>query len=259
MPDDPGLIDLEITILLLPSVSRGAHLDWPILYARHLIELWKLDNPGDVVPLTRAFRLLDEKALEGAILRASAAEDYLGNACDCRKGNDANDDRSQRDDHTLLNFPNAQILLSELRAVVWQAMLAGTLVTEAIKGVRGNRYRIVLPTELPRLTQDWRLSRLMLDGCDEFIDVRVRRAPTTPLKKTWRDKPSDDEVEAAMRAYDHTYPLENDPPSIAEVVKAIRDGVEGKRAGVPGATQQQIEDAVKKCAPRLRRGRGRRW
>src|SRR5262249_54268322 len=116
--------------LLLPSVSRGAHLDGPILYARHLIELWKLDNPGDVVPLTRAFRPLDEKALEGAILRANAAEDYLGSACECH-ANDANDDKSQRDAHTLWNFPNAQILLSELRAVVWQAMLAGTLVTEA--------------------------------------------------------------------------------------------------------------------------------
>ena len=158
--DDPGLIDLETTILLLPPVSRAAHLDGPLVHAQHLVKLWKVDaGANTIVPLALAFRLLDVKATAGAISRAAASEDYSS--------------RSRYWD-----LPNAQILLSELRAAVWQAMLEGTLSAEAIKGVQGNRYGPVLPAELPRLRPDMQLSRLTLGGRDEFIDVRIRRAPS---------------------------------------------------------------------------------
>jgi hypothetical protein len=162
LADDPGLIDLETTILLLPLVSRGKHLEGPAIHAQNLTKFWKTEgnDAGDVVVLALAFRLLDAEAIAGAISRAAATEGY-----------------SNRPRYW--DLPGAKILLPELRKCVWQAMTDGTLVIEAIEGVRGTCHRVVTPAELPRLMPDWALSRLTLGGRDEFVGVQVWRAPST--------------------------------------------------------------------------------
>ena len=231
MPDDPGLIDLETTILLLPTISRGAHLDGPILHAQNLIELWKLDSPSDAVPLTLAFRLLDVEAVARAVYRAAAAKDYSSRPWDW-------------------DLPGAEALLSELRAIVWAAMLAGTLITEAIKGVRGNRYRVVLLAELPRLTPDWELSRLTLDGRDEFIEVRIRHAPAEPVKKTWRKPVTEAELKEAAEKVARTYPAGAHP--------SFREFWDKLKKDLPRATRNDAHNALTNYAPQLRGRRGYR-
>lgn len=68
--------ELGFNILLLPPISRGAHLDGPLLHAQRLVELWQLDSNDDI-PLAQAFRLLDVETIAGAILRTLvAADDY---------------------------------------------------------------------------------------------------------------------------------------------------------------------------------------
>ena len=161
--------ELEFRILLLPPISRGTHLSGPHLHAQRLVELWKVDE-GDDIPLAQAFRLLDAKAVVGAILRTLVAGDY------------PNDAR-----HWV--FPSLTNLLPELHELSWHAMLDGVLSVEAIKGLKGKRHRVVAPVELPRLRPDWQLSRLCLGERDEFVDVRVRRPPIEPIQKRWRVSP----------------------------------------------------------------------
>jgi len=118
----------------------------------------------------QAFRLLDTEAVMRAILRTRATRDYPG-------------------DPRYWILPPLADLLPALHELAWQAMLDGTLLVEAIKGVRGTRPRAVLPAELPQLVPDWGLSRLVRDGDagrDEFIDICVRRPPAEPDKKAWR-------------------------------------------------------------------------
>src|SRR5262249_20349109 len=107
--------------------------------------------------------LLDVKTVEGAFSRAGASDDFPGGA-------------------DTWGIPNPWTLLVELRACCWQAICDGTLQVEAIKGLRGTSRRIVLPTELQHLVPDWILSRFLRNGRDEFVDVRVRRAPPEPAQ-----------------------------------------------------------------------------
>jgi len=220
----------DVEIALLPPISRGAHLDGPRLHAKRLVELWQVGD-GDDVPLREAFRLLEVDAVAGVIWRTVCANDYPGDA------------------HHW-TFPPLEDLLLELQQLTWQAMLAGTLITEAVTGVRGKRRRTILSAELPRLTPDWGLSRLTMDGQDEFIDVRIRRAPAEPVKKAWRGRPRNKDLEAAM----------------ADIVKGLGPGVRLSSGDALKAlqgrfgesvTREQARNALKKY-PHVRLQRGYR-
>ena len=230
MADPIPLIELEFRILLLPPISRGI-FDGPFIHAIRLVGLWKLDG-GDDVPLAQAFRLLSVEAVGGAILRTLAAGEYPG-------------------DPRYWHFPSLGYLLPELRALSWEAMLAGTLAVEAIKGVRGKRRRAVLPAELPRMTLDWELSRLRLGARDEFIDARVRRAPAEPVKKSWRERPSKEALQTAMEEIAKTYPADTRPS-----FKEIWDALKGRLG--PDLPRQDALAALKDHAPQLRGRRGYR-
>jgi hypothetical protein len=148
-------------------------------------------------------------------------------------------------------------MLPELQACAWQAALDGALQVTAIKGVRGTRRRSLLPAELLRLTPDWHLSRLVHGSHDEFIDVRVRRAPAEPVKATWRsDKPAQEDVNAAMVTIAQGYPppeqYGKDTPRPALVV------IWGKVKELCGdaTTRKQVQDALAACAPHLQGQRG---
>jgi hypothetical protein len=132
------LAELE-SIALLPPISRGAHLGGPPLHARRLIDIWQVAD-GDDVPLAQAFRLLDEGAIAGAILRTLHAGD-----------------REYSGDPRHWIFPPFADLLPELRGLSWQLMLDGALQVEGVRGARGKRRRAILPAELPRLAPDWNL------------------------------------------------------------------------------------------------------
>jgi hypothetical protein len=234
----PGA-ELEFRVLLLPEISRSAHLDGPILQARRLADLWKVEGDDDL-PLAQAFRLLDPEAIAGTILRTL----YMF-------------DKDYPSDPRYWTFPSLEDLLPELRDLSWQLMLDRTLSVEAIKGVRGKRHRTVLPAELLRLAPDWELSRLILDGRDEFIDVRVRRAPVEPAKRAWGEHPSKSEVEAAMVEVAKEYPSPQEYPRDAP--RPAFDEVWAKlkaRLG-DGVTRKQARDALKKY-PHLRGRRGYR-
>jgi hypothetical protein len=184
MAEPFSLVELELRIALLPPISRGAHLAGPTLHAQRLVGLWGIAD-ADSVPLIEAFRLLNAETVTGAVWRTAAARDYPG-------------------DPRHWTFPDLEDLLLELRELAWQAMLAGTLLTEGIKGVCGKRYRAVLPAELARLAPDWALSRLTRDGRDEFIDVRVRCPLAEPIKKAWREPISKAELRAAAEVIAET-------------------------------------------------------
>jgi hypothetical protein len=124
------------------------------------------------------------------------------------------------------------------------------LLTEAIKSVRGKRYRILLPAELPRLTPDWELSRLTLSGRDDFIDVRVRRVPAEPVKKAWRGRPDKAAVKDAMKAVAKAYPLDAQPP-FSEIQNKLEKIL-------PEVTRKVARDALKQYAPHLVGRRGYR-
>ena len=132
-----ALAELELRILLLPPISRGAHLAGPALHAQRLVELWGVEG-GDDLPLTEAFRLLDSDAVTGVILRTLYASD-----------------REYHNPHpSYWVFASLDDMLPELRDLSWQAMLTGALLVEA---VRGKRCQVVQPAELLRLAPDWEL------------------------------------------------------------------------------------------------------
>jgi hypothetical protein len=224
----------ELCIALLPPISRGAHLDGPILYAQRLVELWKVDN--DDVLLAQAFRLLEVEAVAGAILRTSVA----GNG--------------ESGDSRHWHFPIFQDLLPELRELSWQAMLDGRLLVEGIKGVRGKRYRAVLPAELPRRRPHWELSRLCLGKRDEFINVRVRRAPAEPAKQTWRDKPSKTELEAFVKDIALGFPEARDHPETRPTFEYLQAQANA-RFGME-VPRDDLRAAVDEAAPYLKRSPG---
>jgi len=225
-------LDLELRIALLPPISLSARFAGPRLYARRLVKLWKVDD-GASVPLAESFRLLSSKAIAGVILRTLATKDYAG-------------------DQRYWTFPPLADLLPELRDLSWQEMLVGTVQVEAIKGVRGKRHRTLLPAELPRLSPDWTLSRLTLDGRDEFIAVQVRRAPAEPVKDTWRARPSRADIQAAMETTAQTYPP-GATPSFQDIWNALKE-----RLACPDLPRQVARDALRDYAPQLRGQRGRR-
>jgi hypothetical protein len=226
-----GGAELELRIALLPPISRGAR-DGSLLHARRLIELWPVAD-GDDVPLTEAFRFLDAEAVARAIRRTL----YLS-------------DKEYPNDRRHWYFPCLGDLLPELRERVWQLTLDGVLTIEAIPGVRGKRHRVVLPAELPRLTPDWELSRLILSGVDEFIDVRARRAPAEPIKKAWRKKPSRGDIKTAMLDIAKGYPA-GAHPSESELWGALK-------ARLGSVTQKQARAALNDYAPHLKGRRGHR-
>jgi hypothetical protein len=226
-----GAAEIELRIALLPPIPRGAHLVGPQLHAERLTALWKADG---AVALVEAFRLLDEETIAGVILRTVVAGDY------------------DKGDLRYWQFPPFADLLPPLREAAWQEALAGKLVLEAIKGVRGKRHRTILPAELPRLIPDWELARLILGDRGEFIAVRVRRPPVEPVKATWREQIPEKALENAMKdiALAHEGKAR---PREKDVVKEMRDRL--KRTDLP---RDVILDALKNYAPQLKRVRGQR-
>jgi hypothetical protein len=225
------LAELALRVLVLPPISRGTHFAGPNCgpeqHARRLVELWQVAE-DDHVLLAEAFRLLDVNTVAAAILRGMVDE---------REG-----------DSRYWTFPTLEELLPELRKVAWQCMLAGSLLVEGIKGIRGKRHRSVLPAELPRLSPEWELSRLAQDGRDEFIEVRVQRTPAELPKKAWRNKPSDANVRLALADVEKLYPLDARPPE-KEILGKVRDHRLGS-----GATREQVRDELKTSRLRGRRG-----
>ena len=75
LADPIALAELEFRILLLPPISRAAHLDGPDLHARQLVALWKVDDSDDV-SIARSRIALDLpcrfKISTGAINHASS-------------------------------------------------------------------------------------------------------------------------------------------------------------------------------------------
>ena len=107
---------------------------------------------------------------------------------------------------------------------------------------------VLLPAELPRLTPDWKLSRLTQGGRDELIEVRVRCAPAeAPVKKAWREKPSIADVKLALGEIAKSYPPDAQPAE-REIVGKVKD-----RLG-PEVTRDQVRKALKTSPLRGRRG-----
>jgi len=241
-----ALKELEFRIALLPPIPRGTPIaeEWharalagPWLHADRLIDLWQVAD-GEDVPLAQAFRLLDIEAVHGAILRTLGAKDYPAS------------------DPRYWFFPPLEDLLPELQQSAWLAALAGTLEVEAIKSVRGKRgkrYQVVLPVELERFEPDQELSRLVHDGVDEFIDVRVRQAPAEPVKAAWREPLSELELKAAVEEVARAYPSGARPSLDEEVLPALKARL--RRSDLP---RQVARDALKNYAPQLKGHRGYR-
>jgi hypothetical protein len=222
------LAEIEARLMLLPPISRGAHLAGPRLHAERLIKLWKTDGE---VALAEAFRLLDVETVAAVILRTVTAGDY------------------DKGDPRRWHFPPFADLLPPLREAAWQEILAGKLVLEAIKGVTGRRHQPLVLALLPRLTPDWELSRLTRDGLDEYIEIRVRPMPATDIPRPWQGKPSRGDVEAAASKIAEAYP----PPAqlpFENFWAALKE-----RVG-PKVTRQQARDALKTHAKHLQGRRG---
>jgi hypothetical protein len=236
------LADLEWRIAMLPPISRGAHLGGPPLHAERLIALWKVDDEDDV-PLADAFRLLDVKAVAGAIMRTAI---YM---CE----------NTITDDHRYWAFPSLEAMMPELQEMAWRAALDGTLQIDAVKAPKGKRRITVTSAELRRLHPDWPGSGLVFHlphgDRDAFVDARVRRAPAAwvaPVKKPWSaKKPSEAPLRNAMLAIAKTYPT-GAKPAREEIWQRLK-GELGD-----GVTRQQARDALNKYAPQLRGERGRR-
>jgi hypothetical protein len=185
------LKEIEFRIALLPPISRGSPIseEWPArahaglwLHADRLIDLWKVDD-GDDVSLAQAWRLLDLEAVVGAVLRTLAASEqgYTG-------------------DPRYWHFQPLADVLPELRECSWQEMLAGDFEVAAIRGIQGRNYHSISPLEVRRLVPDWELSRLVREGEDVLLEVRVRRRSTEAIKTNWRQPMSKDELRTAAEA-----------------------------------------------------------
>jgi hypothetical protein len=223
-----GAVEIELRIALLPPISRSNHLAGPQLYAERLVESWKADGS---VALGDAFRLLNVEMVAGVILRTVGAGEYDGG------------------DPRHWYFPPIADLLPPLREAAWQEILAGKLVLEAIKGIRGRRHQPLAPALLPRLTPDWELARLTRDGRDEWIEVQACPIAAAALSKPWQQaKPSRDELEDAVEDAAEAYSSKAQP-SFAEFWAAVK-------IRAPGVTQFQMRNALKTQVPHLLRRRG---
>jgi hypothetical protein len=226
------LAELALRVLVLPPISGGTHFAGPNCgpeqHARRLVQLWQVAE-SDHVLLAEAFRLLDVNAVTGAISRGMVELERESNS-------------------RYWTFPTLEELLPALRELAWQRMLAGDLLVEGIKGIRGKRHRSVLLAELPRLSPKWELSRLTQGGRDEFIEVRVQRTPAELLKKAWREKPSDTDVRSALADVAKSY-----SPGARPAEKEILGKVRDHRLG-SGATREQVRDALKTSPLHGRRG-----
>jgi hypothetical protein len=222
------LAEVEARLMLLPPISRGTHLRGPTLYAERLVELWRA---SDDVALSEAFRLLDASSVAGVLLRAVV-----------------NDDPSPRSaDRRYWKFPALTELLPALREQAWKGMLAGRFMVEGIPGERGKQHRPLSPSELPRLSPDWQLSRLIRDGCDAYVEVRVSDPPPVAPVKRWRKPPPQKDIKDALLAILKTAPTlsgENLEDALCE------------RLG-EGMTRQKARAAIKQWAPQTVKPRGR--
>jgi hypothetical protein len=226
--------ELEFAIALLPPISRGAN--GPPLHAQRLVELWKVEE-NDAVALEQAFRLVDAKAVQGAMMRTGMA---LNDVSDFEFG-----------DSRYWAFPDLEAILPELRETAWRAMLEGKLIVEAVKGLLGTRRRMVPAAELVRLRPDWVVSCLCRREQDEFTAVRVRRAPHEPVKQRWRKQLS----RIAVRDVTLEIAAEYSPgakPPFDEFWEKLKN-----RLG-PEVTRQVARDALKSFAPQLLGRRGYR-
>jgi hypothetical protein len=193
----------------------------------------------DDVPLSQAFRLLGVEAVARAIARTAlmSENDYPN-------------------DFVYWPLPPLSDLLPELSEAAWQAALDGELQIEAVPyehGKIGKIPRVVPPIELARLSPDWKLSRLCRGELDEFVEARVRRAPIKPVKKNWRELPSDEAVDNAMHEIAKGYGSDAHP-AFEEVWKALK-----KRPGLEGVKREQVREVLKKKAfSHLRGQRGYR-
>jgi hypothetical protein len=250
------LVELEFSIAALPPLagSAGAHpLFAPDLHARRLVDLWRVE---DDVPLSQAFRLLDRGAIAGAILRTRMAQaaglsgwtiPELGKLWDDAANLAPPKDSDTRGDPACC--PSLAALLPELQETVWQDILDGTLLVEAVKWPHGRRHAVVSLIELQRLRPDWSVSRLMLDGRDQYVDARVGLAPSVPVKRSWRARPSEVDVKREMSAIEKDY-APDACPTFDEIWQALKT-----RLG-----EDFPRDQARKAldyAPRLRGGRGR--
>jgi hypothetical protein len=208
----------------------------------------RADHWGDDdVPLSQAFRLLDTKAVAGAILRVMLMSDH-----------------DYPNDLTNWPLPPFKHLLSELNEATWQALLDGELQIEAIRYERGKIGEtpcVVSSIELARLSPDWKLSRLCRGDLDKFVEARVRRAsivpveppaetlieplvetpvetstetPTeppleTPTEPPKRYRPSWAELKEAMEEIDRGHPKDARPPPFKDIEKTLKTRYPGRR------------------------------
>jgi hypothetical protein len=164
----------------------------------------------------QAFRLLDAELVRGALMRTGMwrMEDFEFGNSQCWA------------------FPSLEATLPELHEDAWRAMMEGSLLVEAIEGLRGGRHRAVSPVKLVRLRPDWAVSRLCRGEQDAFIDVRVRRMPADePAEARGHKKPSQAQLRDVMHEILKGFAADAHPGEAA-ILRALRDRF-------PGTTRQQ--------------------
>jgi hypothetical protein len=220
---EPGLFEIAAAIAFLEPISRGVHLAGPRLHAERLVELWRAEGP---VPLAQAFRLLNVSAVEGAIWQTMNAIGEFGNSRHWQ-------------------FPEIEQLLPALRDLVWQEILAGRLVTEAITD-KGRSCALV-PAKLQFLEPDWPDSRLRREGRLEFASAEVKRPQpaAVPLRQA-----SEAEIGRCIAKIVKEWPGAK-PPEEDDLLKMVK-----AKLGA-GVQRSRLRAAKKTNAPQWVLPRGR--
>jgi hypothetical protein len=226
------LAEVEARLMLLPPISRGTHLRGPTLYAERLVELWRA---SDDVALSEAFRLLDASSVAGVLLRAVVNDDPPPRSADRR----------------YWKFPALTELLPTLREQVWQRVLAGRFMVEGIPRERGKQHRPLSPSELPRFSPDWQMSRLIRDGRDAYVQVRVSHSPPVAPVKRWRKPPTQKDIKDAL--LDPEQGLLKTAPTLSG--ERLENAL-CKRLG-ERMTRQKARNAIKRWAPQTVKRVGR--